>query len=295
MEQHSRPRLSAPPPLQRWEHTAFDGTPYYDEELKVGQNRAHRIMALETGSVLASVVHEAGLKFLSDEPIWYIDPGSNEQKVFYGDLVVARGDTDQMRITADDLLLVIEIVSTHYRKKEIKDTQFQRALNEYNVVPEFVLIFPNADDSRSLRWCRLVDGAYEELILSPGGEVSSTAIPGLALRVLPQDEWEDGRKIEVYYKGKRRLPLDEERLRAEQEAARAEQEAARAEQEAARAEQEAARAEQEATRAEQEAARAEQEAARAEQEAARAERAQARADRLAIMLREMGIEPNGEA
>ena len=273
MEEHSWPPISAPPALQPWTHTAFDGTPFYDEELKVGQSRAHRIMVYETGSVLASVVHEAGLKFLSDEPIWYIDPGSNEQKVFYGDWVIARGDADRMKITADDLLLVVEIVSTHYRKKEVKDTGFQRILNEYNEVPEFALVFPEVEDSRSLRWYRFVDGHYEELILSPGAEVASSSIEGLTLRVRSQAEWEEGCKLDVFYKGERRLLLDEERARAEQEAARAEQEAARAEQEAARAEQEAARAEQEAARAEQEAARAE---------------------RLAALLREMGVDPNGE-
>jgi Uma2 family endonuclease len=222
MEQHPLPPERAPTTLQRWEHTAFDGTPYYDEDLKVGQSRAHRIMVLEVASILASIAREAGLVFLSDEPIWYIDPVSDAQKVFYGDLVIARGGTDQMRVTADDLLLVIEVVSTNYRKKEIKDTGFQRTLNEYNSVPELALLFPEASDSRSLRWCRLVDGLYEELNLSPGAEVASSTVGGLLFRVRPQSEWEDGRKVELFYKGERRLDLDEERERAEQERARAE-------------------------------------------------------------------------
>jgi Uma2 family endonuclease len=259
--------------LQPWEHNAFDGTPFYDEELEVAQNTAHRIMAHETGTVLASVAQEAGLLFLSDEPIWFKHPETDQQKVFYGDCVFARGDADHMRITAGDLLLVIEIVSTHYRKKEIKDTGFQRTLNEFNEVPEFALVFPDASDSRSIRWHRLVDGRYEEISLSPGAEVASSTIEGLVLRVRPQPEWTDGRKIDVFYKGERRLVLDEERARAKQEASRAKQEASRAEQEASRAE---------------------HEKARAEHEKARAEHEKARAERLAARLRELGFDPDDQ-
>lgn len=207
--------------LQRWEHTAFDGTPYCDEDLKAAQSTAHRIMVHETGNVLASVAHEAGLRFLSDEPIWFIDPASDDQKAFYGDLVFARGEADTKRITADDLLLVIEVVTTTQRKKEIKDTGFQRTLNEYNEVPEFGLVFPEANDPRSVRWFRLVDGHYEEIMLSPGAEVASSTIDGLVLRVRPQSEWEDGRKIDIYYKGVLRPVLIAERARAEKEKARA--------------------------------------------------------------------------
>jgi hypothetical protein len=257
MAQISQSPAQPPSTLQRWEHTAFDGTPFYDEDLKVAQNTAHRVMVYETGNVLAMVAQEAGLLFLSDEPIWYLHPESDEQKVFYGDWVIARSNTDHMRITSEDLLLVVEIVSTHYRKKEIKDTVFQRALNEYNEVPEFALVFPDAADSRSIHWYRLVDGRYEEISLSPGAEIASSTIEGLLLRVRPQSEWAEGRKIDIYYKGERRLVLDEERARAEQEKARAEQEKARAEQEKARAEQE-----------------------------------KARADRLAERLRELGLDPD---
>jgi hypothetical protein len=191
-------------------------------------------MVYETGNVIAAVAAEAGLQFLSDEPIWYIHPDTEEQKAFYGDWVLARGDADRKVITAKDLLLVVEVVSTSQRKKEIKDTGFQRTLNEYNEVPEFGLVFPNLDDPRSLRWYRLVDGLYEEVTLSPGAEVASSTVEGLVLRVRPQDQWEEGRKLDVFYQGQRRLVLMDERERAEQEKARAEQEKARAEQLAAR-------------------------------------------------------------
>jgi hypothetical protein len=57
-------------------------------------------------------------------------------------------------------LLVLEVVSTHERRKELKDTCFQRDLNEYNKVPEFVMAFPELDDARALIVCRFVAGAY---------------------------------------------------------------------------------------------------------------------------------------
>jgi hypothetical protein len=71
--------------------------------------------------------------------------------------------------------------------------------------------------------------------------------------------------------------------------------AERAENEKARAENEKARAENEKARAENEKARAENEKARAENEKARADDAEARALRLAARLRELGIDPNGDA
>ena len=56
----------------------------------------------------------------------------------------------------------------------------------------------------------------------------STSVPGLELRVRPRASWERGRKIDIYYRGELRLPLDQERLRAEREKARADKEKARA-------------------------------------------------------------------
>jgi len=208
--------------LQPWEipAIAFAGTPCYDEDLKVGQNRAHRIMVYELGTVLAAVAQEAGLAFLSDEPIWYLHPESDEQRIFYGDWVIARGEVDRKRVIATDLVLVVEIVSTHYRKKEIKDTGFQYTVNEYNGVAEFGLVFPDAKDARSLQWYRLEDGRYQEIPLSPAGEVASTSFPGLVLQVRPQAEWADGHKLKVYYQGEHRRTLKDERARAERLAAR---------------------------------------------------------------------------
>lgn len=227
--------------LVRRPHDAVDGIPYYDAELDVAQSTAHRIMAVESSAILAAIAKEAGLSFLSDEPIWYLHPETDEQRVYYGDIVLGRA-TDTTRITAEDLLLVIEVVSTNDRRKELKDTRFQRLLNEYNAVPEFGLAFPEVDDPRALTWHRFVDGQYEEHVVAPGGRVQSWTVPGLELVVLPRDRWEPGSKLDVHFRGELRPRLAGERARAEQERARAEQEKARAEQEKARAEQEKARA-----------------------------------------------------
>ncbi|GMV44353.1 MAG: hypothetical protein AMXMBFR64_60690 [Myxococcales bacterium] len=233
--------LSSEPTLVRRPHTAYSGTPYFDEDLQAPQSAAHRIMVGETVPILAAVAAEAGLLFLSDEPIWYLHPETDEQKAYYGDCVLAR-PTDVTRITADDLLLVIEVVSTNDRRKENKDRWFQRMLNEFNGVPEFGLAYPDLDDPRALTWFRFSEGEYVAHDMGPGAKVSSEVVPGLDLLVLPRDQWSNGHKIDIYYRGQLRLRLAEVRRRAEQERARAEQERARAEQEKARAEQEKARA-----------------------------------------------------
>ena len=216
-------------------HTAFDGTPYFDEGLQVAQSTAHRIMAVELSGILATVAAEVELTYLSDEPIWYIPPEIEEQRAYYGDVVLAHG-VDSMRITANDLLFVMEIVSTNDRRKELKDTVFKRFLNEYNDVPEFALAFPEVDDPRALVWCELVDGEYLEHVVGPGAHVESRTIPGLELKVLPRKDWRPGHKFDVFYRGELRAGYAEERTRAEQEKARAEREKARAEREKARAE-----------------------------------------------------------
>jgi len=237
-------------------HDPVDGIPYFDEELDVPQSRPHRVMVGEVMPVLASIAEEAGLTFLSDESIWYLHPETDEQRVYYGDCVLARV-ADVSRITAEDLVLVLEIVSTNDRRKELKDIHFQRLLNERNEVPEFALVFPDADDARALRWFRLVDGRYEEHDVAPGGHVTSREIPELELRVLPREQWAPGKKIAVYFRGEHRPSLAGERARAEE--ARARLEEARA---------------------------------RLEEARARPEEARARAERLAAQLRALGIEPD---
>ncbi|MBM4398574.1 MAG: hypothetical protein FJ087_23175 [Deltaproteobacteria bacterium] len=199
-------------------------------------------MVGETVPILTVVAVEAGLMFRSDEPIWYVHPETDQQRIFYGDLVLAR-PVDPRRVTADDLLLAMEVVSTHDRRKALKDTLFQRLLNEYNDVPEFALLFPDLEDPRALTWYRLVEeGRYEEQIVAPGGRVSSRAVPELELRVLPRDRWSPGYKVDIYYRGELRPRMAAVLQRAGEEKARADEEKARAEKEKARAEKEKARA-----------------------------------------------------
>ena len=245
-------------------HTAYDGIPFYDAELQVAQSKAHRIMVVDTASVLSTLAPELELVFLADEPIWYLHPETDLQKVFYGDCVLGRpvvggaSPVDTRRITAESVVLVVEVVSTNDRRKELKDTRFQRLLNEYNGVPEFILAFPEPDDPRALTYCQLVNGEYQEQTMIPGATVLSRSVPGLELRVRARASWEPGRKFDILYKGEVRLPLDQERARAEHEKARAEHEKARA-----------------------------------EKGEARAEKEKARADKLAERLRELGIDPDG--
>ena len=226
--------------LEAWLHAPVLGTPYFDEDLDVGQSTAHRIMVSETAPIFADIAREAGLLFLSDEPIWYHHPETDEQRVFYGDCVFAAG-TDTARLTANSLRLVIEIVSTHDRRKELKDTRFQRLLNEYNRVIEFGLIFPELEDARALTWLRLVGSEYQEISVAPGASVTSETVPGLELRVRPRAQWSNGDKLEVFYRGELRPRLLGERERANQERDRANQERDRANQERDRAERLAAR------------------------------------------------------
>ena len=205
---------------------AADAIPYFDEVLQVPQSLAHQRMVYSIGPTLSLIAQDAGLLFLSDHPIWYLDPSRGDQKTFYGDLVFAQ-PVEPKSITADSLALVIEVVSISDRRKEKKDVVFQRALNHYNEVPEFGLVFPDAADARSLNWCRLVDGGYQEQIIGPGGGVASEAVPGLEFRVLPREQWSDGHKLEIYFRGEHRPGPAEERTARLVAEARAEQLAAK--------------------------------------------------------------------
>jgi hypothetical protein len=244
-------------------HAEPGGTPYFDEELGVPHKSSHRIMVSDVSVILAALAAELGLSFLSDEPIWYLHPETDEQRTFFGDCVLAN-TRDTSTITADAVLLVMEVVSTNDRRKELKDTRFQKLLNEYNRVPEFALLFPDLEDARAVTWCRFFDGVYQEHAVGPGGIVQSESVPGLELHVLPRDAWASGYKFEVFYNGVRRPRLIGERARAEAERERAEAERERAE--------------------------AERERAEAERERAEAERE--RAERLAAKLRALGIDPD---
>lgn len=225
-------------------HEPVEDRPYYDVDLDVPHSRAHMAMISDLSSIFRVLSEELGLCTLSDNSVWFMDPRDDAQRVSFPDLVLLEPDTDASRATAEDALFVGEVVSTEDRRKEVKDTAYQLALCEYNEVPEFALFFPEVGDARALTFHRLVQGRYDALVVSPGATVVSNSVPGLALRVLPKALWRPGRKVEVFYRGEVRHPLDEERLRAEREHQRAEEERQRAEDERQRADALAARLEQ---------------------------------------------------
>jgi len=134
------------PPIDREVPSDFGlCIPYYDEELGVGHGEVHEHAVWFLSTVLRTVARERDLVYHSDYPVRYIDHRNNKQKQFYPDFLLARADTPK-KVTADDLLFVLEVVSTDDRRKERKDTVVMRALNEYNEVDEFVLYFPDIED-----------------------------------------------------------------------------------------------------------------------------------------------------
>ena len=80
-------------------------------------------------------------------------------------------------------------------EKEAKDTVLMRDRNAAHGVQEFVLIYPEPDDARSVVWYRDDErtGRYQVAPLPADGRYRSVAIPGLELEVLPPNEWTPGR------------------------------------------------------------------------------------------------------
>jgi len=248
------------PPLVRRKHTEY-GTleiPFYDEELDVAQGKPHKDVVFTVGPAFQWIAQALAWEFLADNPIWYWDWRTQTQKAFYCDLALAVTD-DGDRVTADDLKLVVEVVTTTHKRKEQKDCVLQKKLNELNGVSEFLLFYPDLDDERILEWFRLEGEYYVE---DPGrdGKYESRAVPGFVVELLPREQWRPGHKVRVFFQGTEILENWQEhqkRLIAEQEADAAELKAAAAKQEAAAAGQEAAAAKQEAAAAGQKAAAAE--------------------------------------
>ena len=260
-------------------HDPVDDRPFYDTELDVGQSDAHSIMAIDLASIFGAIALDRGLQRMSDQSMWFLHPQDDRQQVAFNDLVLLKEDADISRVTAEDALVVAEVVTTTERRKEVKDTRFQLAMNEYNQVPEFALFFPELEDERSLRYFRLNDQRlYDERSLEPGQQIMSRTIMGLAFRVMPRDKWTPGRKVEVILDGELRPPLEGERARAEE--ARREAEQARAETEQAQAETKRALAETKRAHAER------------EQMQAALDDERTRAERLAARLRAMGLDPD---
>ena len=223
------------PPLHRNDPNDFGlEIPYFDEELGVGHLGAHELAVRFFGNALNYIARRLGLVYHSDYPVRYFDPRQRKQKQRYPDFHLAKAETPE-RVIADDLLLALEVVSITDKRKEIKDTVIMPALNEYNRVGEFVLYFPDVEDERTLIWRRLDQKTGKYFLVGPDAEgfYESVNVPELRMRVLPREEWESGRKIEIFL-GAEFIP-EYEQLIEEVEQAREEAEQALEEAEQIRA------------------------------------------------------------
>lgn len=181
---------------------ATDGIPYYDEEFDMPQSLAHGKAIHYLIQLLDQVADWVGLESLSDNPVWYWNPWQDRRQIIYPDYALAV-PTDLGSVTAKSLRIVLEVVSTERPQKERKDSVRMRLLNEFHGVPEFLLAYPEPDDSRSLFWYRYQpdQGTYELVDLPADRRYRSQAIPGLEVEVLEPDDWALGRKLRVYYRG----------------------------------------------------------------------------------------------
>ncbi|MCB1191119.1 MAG: hypothetical protein KDK90_11815 [Leptospiraceae bacterium] len=192
------------PSIQRLEHKNFgSGIPYYDDELKMPQSIEHEIAINYLSYCFKYIAKDLKLSSISDHPVWYLIQKpikDKNQKVIYPDLCVSK-NSDISRVTSEDLLFSLEVVSMERKRKEFKDTVLMKALNEYNRVPEFVLVYPKASDNRVIEYYSF-DGYQYIPVATRNGKYSSKMIKGLSLQEISMDDWRDGVKLEVLYKGK---------------------------------------------------------------------------------------------
>ncbi len=187
------------------------GIPFYDEEFGLPQSDAHFATVLSLGNMLRRVAGLAGLREVGDYPTWYWLPDQGRQQALHPDLALSRNHAIEA-LTATDLVLVVEIVTTKDARKERKDTIRMRQLNEYHGVPEFLMVYPEPEDERSLRWCRHDPGSgqYRELDWPADRRYRSEAVPGLEIEVLPRAEWTLGHKLRCHYCGEVLREAEEE-------------------------------------------------------------------------------------
>jgi hypothetical protein len=178
------------------------GIPYFDEEFQMAASHAHRKTITLLCTLLDRVAERAGLRGVSDYPIWYWLPDRGEQRALYPDYALT-AHPDLRALTARDLLFTLEVVTTARREKEQKDTVRMREHNRFHGVAEFVLVYPVLDDARAVVWYRYdaQADAYREIPRSADRRYRSQAVPGLELEVLEPGEWTEGRKLRVYYRG----------------------------------------------------------------------------------------------
>ena len=253
----AQPAVRGPRPIP-WLHPpeSMIGTPYYDDEFEMAQSIAHMQTIFYLGSLLNEVAEAADLRVVSDNPVWYWLPEKGVQQALYPDYALT-ANPSVARLTAPELLLALEVVSTAQPPKEVKDTVLMRDRNAAHGVREFVLIYPEPDDPRSVVWHGYDEwtGRYQVAPLPADRRYRSVAVPGLELDVLPPQDWTPGRKVRVWFRGQEVRDLRTETRCRKAAEVQAEQE--RVEKEQERAEKEAALAAKEQERAEKEAALAE--------------------------------------
>jgi len=270
------------PPLVPKVHVDFGelGIPWYDEEFGLAQGLAHKDVVFLIGDCFRRLALTGGFGFLGDNPIWYWEEG--KQKAFYADLAIA--DTLELKsITAQQLLLACEVVTTTHKAKLYKDTHTQKLRNEQHGVPEFLLLYPDPDDKRILEWFTLINGSYHK-IQKRNGHYASRAIPGLVLEPLAQEDWEPGRKLVVSYNDVPFMSSADEyaaRIHAEDRAIRAYDLAEAA----------TLRAATERDRADEAVSRAGEAESRAGEAESRAEKERLEKERLLAFIQKMGVDP----
>jgi hypothetical protein len=208
----------------------MDGIPYYDDEFAMAQSYAHHKTIVFLCTQLEPVAKAAGLRAVSDYPIWYRRPDGSGQRPLYPDYALT-ANPDIKALTANDLLLALEVVTTSKAAKARKDTVQMREENAAHGVPEFVLFYPEPEDARAVVWHRLDEatGCYQEVAPSAKGRYRSAAVPGLEIEVLPRADWTEGRKVRVWFQGQEvrdREAAERARAVAEQARQAAEQQAA---------------------------------------------------------------------
>jgi len=193
--------VSPLPPLEIREHVDFGelGIPYYDEELDLAQGQPHFHTVGFFTDMMMRIAEMGGYGVLGDNPIWYWE--NDEQKAFCADLALAEtNDPLVLRgVTADQLLLACEVVTTSHPAKLKKDTEIQLGRNEAHGVPEFLLLYPDLDDDRVLEWFTLINGRYT-LMQPRDGCYRSRVINGMVIQPLAREAWQPGRKFRVSYR-----------------------------------------------------------------------------------------------
>jgi hypothetical protein len=257
---------------------SMDGIPYFDEEFQMAASHAHRKTIYFLGALLDRVAERAGLRGVSDYPIWYWLPEQGVQRPLYPDYALTT-NPDIRSLTAKELVLALEVVTTSRFAKEQKDTVRMREHNRVHGIPEFMLVYPEPDDPRSVVWYRYDSPTdqYQQIPLPVDRRYRSQAIPGLEIEVLEPSDWTEGHKLRVYYQG--------EELREGQ----VEEQARKAAERQAVQERQAKEQERQARMSAEH--RAEQERQAKEQERQARMSAEQQVEQLLARLRQAGLEP----